>query len=69
RTMGRQAAGVTGIRLAKGDRLTGMEVVIPQGFLMLVTTLGYGKRTSLKEYPLRGRATKGVLTINKNALE
>ncbi|MBE0410692.1 MAG: DNA gyrase subunit A [Anaerolineales bacterium] len=69
RSMGRQAAGVTGIRLAKGDRLTGMEVVIPQGFLMLVTTLGYGKRTSLKEYPLRGRATKGVLTINKNALE
>jgi DNA gyrase subunit A len=68
RTMGRQAAGVTGIRLAKGDRLTGMEVVTPQGYLMLVTTLGYGKRTSLKEYPVRGRATKGILTIDKKAI-
>jgi len=68
RTTGRQAAGVTGIRLAKDDRLAGVEIVVPHGFLMLVTTLGYGKRTTLKEYPLRGRATKGILTIDKKAI-
>jgi DNA gyrase subunit A len=68
RVMGRQAAGVTGIRLAKDDRLTGMEVVTTHGCLMLVTTFGYGKRTSLKEYPTRGRATKGIMTIDKKAI-
>ena len=42
--MGRQAAGVTGIRLAKGDQVASMEVIEPEGYLVLVTTRGYGKR-------------------------
>jgi DNA gyrase subunit A len=68
RAMGRTAAGVNGIRLKKGDFVTSMEVAESDGYLLVVTTQGYGKRTPLQEYPTKGRATGGVLTIDKNAL-
>ena len=68
RTMGRNAAGVTALRLSKGDFVTSMEVVELGGDLLVVTTNGYGKRTSLDEYPVKSRAVKGVQTINKKAL-
>jgi DNA gyrase subunit A len=68
RAMGRTAMGVNGIRLRKGDYVTSMEVVEPDGYLLVVTTQGYGKRTPLGEYPTKGRATGGVLTIDKKAL-
>jgi len=68
RTMGRQAAGVTGIRLEKGDRVASMEVVEPGNDLLVVTTNGYGKRTPLSEYPAKGRATGGVATLDQKAL-
>ncbi|HSV86676.1 MAG TPA: DNA gyrase C-terminal beta-propeller domain-containing protein, partial [Levilinea sp.] len=68
RSMGRQAAGVTGIRLRKGDQVAAMEVIEPGGYLLVVTEKGYGKRTMLKEYPVKSRATGGVKTINQNAL-
>ena len=67
--MGRTAAGVTAIRLDDDDAVTSMEVVEPNGYLLVVTTGGYGKRTPLDEYPVKGRATRGVQTINKNALD
>jgi DNA gyrase subunit A len=66
--MGRTASGVTGIKLRKGDQVTAMEVVEPGGYLMVVTTGGYGKRTALEEYPVKGRATFGVTTIDKKSL-
>ncbi len=66
--MGRTAAGVTGIRLEKGDHVTSMEVVEEGGDLLVVTARGYGKRTPLSEYPVKGRATGGVQTIDKNSL-
>jgi len=69
RPMGRTAAGVTGIRLVAGDCVTSMEVVEPGGDLLLMTSRGYGKRTPLSEYPVKGRATGGVQTINKDALK
>jgi DNA gyrase subunit A len=68
RSMGRTAAGVTAIKLAADDYLTSMEVVEPGGDLLVVTALGYGKRTPLNEYPIKGRATRGVQTIDQNAL-
>jgi DNA gyrase subunit A len=69
RPMGRQAMGVTGIRLRKGDNVTGMEVVEPGADLLVVTARGFGKRTPLSEYPAKGRATGGVQTIDKKALK
>jgi DNA gyrase subunit A len=69
RAMGRQAAGVQGIRLAAGDAVTSTDVVEPDGELLIVTSHGYGKRTPLKEYAAKGRATGGVATIGSKALE
>ncbi len=69
RSMGRQAAGVTGIRLQKGDRLVSMNVVEPNGYLLIVTERGYGKRTPLSEYSAKHRATMGVRTISASAIE
>ncbi len=69
RAMGRQAAGVTGIRLAPGDRVASMEVIEPNGFLVIATEGGYGKRTALGNYPAKGRATRGVATINQRSMD
>jgi DNA gyrase subunit A len=68
RSMGRQAAGVTGIRLGKGDAVTSMDVVEPNGSLLVVTREGFGKQTPLDEYPVKRRGTGGVATIAKKAL-
>src|SRR5512142_1598945 len=69
RPTGRQAAGVQGIRLADGDAVTSMDVVDPEGTLLVVTAGGYGKQTPLKEYTPKGRATQGIATIDQHALE
>jgi DNA gyrase subunit A len=68
RSMGRQAAGVHGIRLAQGDAVTSMDVVDTEGTLLVVTTGGFGKQTPLKEYSPKGRATSGIATIDQKAL-
>jgi DNA gyrase subunit A len=68
RAMGRQAAGVQGIRLAKGDAVTSMDVVEKDGALLVITTNGFGKQTPLKEYAAKGRATGGIATIDQKAL-
>jgi DNA gyrase subunit A len=68
RPMGRAASGVTAIKLAEDDHVASMEVVEPGGDLLVLTALGYGKRSPLKEYPIKGRATGGVQTIDQKAL-
>ena len=68
RTMGRQAGGVAGIQLSGADRVASMEVVEPDGDLLVVTAQGYGKRTPLNEYPRKGRATRGVQSIAQQTL-
>ena len=68
RSMGRTASGVTGIKLRKDDQVAAMEVVEPGGYLMIITTGGYGKRTALDEYPAKGRATGGMATTDKKSL-
>jgi DNA gyrase subunit A len=68
RAMGRQAAGVQGIRLKKGDAVTSMDVVEKDGALLVVTTGGFGKQTPLTEYTPKGRATGGISTIDQKAL-
>jgi DNA gyrase subunit A len=46
-----------------------MEVVEPGASLLVATQKGFGKRTPLEEYPSKGRATSGVLTIDPKGLE
>jgi DNA gyrase subunit A len=69
RPMGRPAAGVRAIRLQPGDYVTSMDVVDREGDLLVVTANGYGKRTPLQEYPVKGRATGGVLTLSRDKLD
>lgn len=69
RAMGRQAAGVQGIRLAKGDAVTSMDVVEKDGALLIVTANGFGKQTPLTEYAAKGRATGGISTVDQKALK
>lgn len=69
RSMGRQAAGVTGIKFKGKDRLTSMDVIEPNGQLLVVSEKGYGKRSNLDEYPAKGRATGGVSTADQKNLE
>jgi len=50
RPMGRDAAGVRGIKLAAGDYVVGAELYDAGKQLLTVTELGFGKRTELGEY-------------------
>jgi DNA gyrase subunit A len=69
RPMGRQARGVTGIRMKLDDAVIGMEVIAApaEGTLLTITTSGFGKRTALSEYPVKGRGGQGVITIKSTA--
>ena len=69
RAMGRPAAGVKAINMKPDDYLTSMEVVEKGGELLVVSANGIGKRTPLKDYPTKGRATGGVLTTDAKALD
>jgi len=68
RAMGRQAAGVQAIRLRNGDRVTSMDVVEKDGSLLVITSNGFGKQTTLQAYAPKGRATNGISTIDQKAL-
>ena len=61
--MGRNAAGVRGITLDKGDEIVGAEVVTPDSVILSVTEKGNGKRTALKNYRLTARGGKGVINL------
>jgi len=64
RSMGRLARGVIGCRMNAGDYVVSMEVFSADGGTVLtVTENGFGKRTSIEDYPLRSRGGKGVITI------
>ena len=64
RPMGRTAQGVIGIKLSEGDKVIGMESIIPglKGTLLAITENGFGKRTELDEYRVQNRGGRGVIT-------
>jgi DNA gyrase subunit A len=64
RAMGRDAAGVIGIRLARaGDEVVSMSVVQPGRDLLVLTETGYGKRVALSEFRRKHRGGQGVMLI------
>jgi len=68
RAMGRDTMGVTGIRLRSDDEVIGMQVIRdPSQQLLVVTEQGYGKRTIVSDFPVKHRATGGVIAnaLNK----
>jgi hypothetical protein len=63
RPMGRATAGVKGMRFRGDDQLLAMCVVRDGDYLLVATSGGYGKRTSMEEYPVKGRGGLGVVTF------
>ena len=73
RPMGRDTSGVRGMNVSqKGNAVLAMDVARDDQELLVVTENGYGKRTPIPDYPVKGRGTMGVRTIqlteNKGAL-
>jgi len=68
RPMGRTARGVRGIRLKKkGDKVVGMEKVLPDHTLLVASEKGFGKRTDFEEYRVQGRGGGGLITLRTGA--
>jgi DNA gyrase subunit A len=72
RPMGRDTSGVKGMNVGgkvdgEPNRVLAMDVARDDAELFVVTENGYGKRTSVSDYPVKGRGTKGVLTAKLTA--
>ena len=63
RAMGRDTMGVKGMTVPADAHVLGMEVAKPGSDLFVITEKGYGKRTSIDEYPEHHRGGQGVFTI------
>ncbi|MGE5626181.1 MAG: DNA gyrase subunit A [Bacillota bacterium] len=62
RPMGRNAAGVRGIQLAKDETVIDL-LIVGEGDVLTATEHGYGKRTPVSDYPVQGRGGQGVISI------
>jgi DNA gyrase subunit A len=64
RSMGRDTSGVRGMNVSqKNNAVLAMDVARDDQELLVVTENGYGKRTPIPDYPVKGRGTMGVKTI------
>jgi DNA gyrase subunit A len=64
RPMGRDTSGVRGMNVSEKDNaVLAMDVARDETELFVVTENGFGKRSPITDYPVKGRATKGVKTI------
>ena len=70
RPMGRNAHGVRGMMLDKGQRVISMLVAEDEAQSVLTATEnGYGKRTPIVEYTRHGRGTKGMIAIQQTGAQ
>jgi DNA gyrase subunit A len=68
RPMGRNAHGVRGMMLDKGQKVIAMLVAEDEEQSVLTATEnGYGKRTPIVEYTRHGRGTKGMIAIQQSS--
>jgi len=65
RSMGRSAKGVRGIRLTKEQKAISLIIVDSKDTMTVLTATqnGYGKRTSIEDYPQKSRGGVGVISI------
>ena len=62
--VGRVAAGVKSIKLDEDDEVVvGIPIINEQENVAIFTSNGYGKKVALSEFPIQGRAGKGVYAI------
>jgi DNA gyrase subunit A len=62
RPMGREAAGVRGVRLSDEQRVNAL-IVADTGFILTASQNGYGKLTPLADFPTHGRGGQGVIAL------
>jgi DNA gyrase subunit A len=62
RPMGRDAAGVRGIKLGDGQELIAL-IVVGEGNILTASSSGYGKLTPLDDFPQHGRGGQGVIAL------
>jgi DNA gyrase subunit A len=62
RPMGRDAAGVRGVRLGEGQRLIAL-IALGEGHILTASEYGYGKLTPLEEFPAHNRGGQGVIAL------
>jgi DNA gyrase subunit A len=66
RVMGRNASGVRGMKLDKGDSIVGTDVVrkdMKNPEFLVISANGYGKKTPIDEYKVQGRGGSGIITM------
>jgi DNA gyrase subunit A len=63
RAMGRNAAGVRGIRLPEDEQVISLIIPDPNGLILTASENGYGKLTPVEEFPVHGRGGQGVIAI------
>lgn len=63
RTMGRNSAGVRGIKPREGDFVVGLAVVNDDARLLVASENGLGKRTPFGDYMAKNRGGIGMLTM------
>jgi DNA gyrase subunit A len=65
RPMGRNAAGVRGIRLPDGENeeVISLITVANEGTVLVASGNGYGKRTPIEDFPVHGRGGQGVIAL------
>lgn len=63
RPMGREAAGVRGLRLGREDYIVSADSANQGGTVLLVSENGYGKLTPVDEFPLQKRGGSGVIAL------
>ena len=62
RAMGREAAGVRGVKLGATQRVIAL-IVIDEGFVLTASENGYGKLTPVEDFPQHGRGGQGVIAL------
>ncbi len=62
RPMGREAAGVRGVRLGEDQRVNSL-IVAGSGLILTASQNGYGKLTPLEDFPRHGRGGQGVIAL------
>jgi DNA gyrase subunit A len=67
RAMGRDAAGVRGVRLKPEDEVVSCDIARDEADILIVTDAGYGKRTKVERFNRQARGGQGVRGIRLTA--
>lgn len=67
RPMGRSARGVKGMRLRPNDKVVGMDIVVDNSTIVVISENGYGKKTKVDQFTPHKRGGVGIKTAIVNA--